>query len=167
MQELPEVDEPEIGTFIDVARAKAAAYSKLHGGYAISSDGGAEFPGLVGWNPLTTRRFIQGDDQDRIKALLGLLKDASDRTVIWKEAIAVAHDGEIVFSAEASAMDGVIDERFDQDKYQEGIWLCSITSFPELGGRNYFDLSPEERLLTEDSWSRLAEEFSAFAASVK
>ena len=56
-------------------------------------------------------------------------------------------------------MDGVISKQFDPTKYQEGIWLCSITDFPQFEGRNYFDLPPEERIQTEDSWGKLKNRF--------
>ena len=59
-------------------------------------------------------------------------------------------------------VDGIIDKTFNPQYYQEGIWLCSITSFPQFGGRNYFELSDTEREQTEDSWSKLKLDFEQF-----
>lgn len=152
-------------SFLAIAEAKAAHYSRLGGGLAIATDAGAVFPGLKGWDPLTTKRFTDGDDRSRIDALLELMAGAEDRTVEWHEAIALAEDGEVIFSTQAKAMDGCIAEKFNPRFYREGIWLCSVTEFPLLGGRNYFELSPEEQALTEDSWTELREAFRQFARS--
>ncbi len=155
-------DVEEVGDSAqEIAEQKAIAYSKMYDGYAVSTDGGAVIPALPGWNPLHTKRFASSD-KERIETLLEMMRDAKDRTVEWHEAIALAHRGKLLFSATARAMDGMIDEAFDPKFYREGIWLCSITSFPQFGGRNYFTLTDEERASTEDSWFALREAFVRF-----
>ena len=157
---LPDVEE--VGNSArEIAEQKAIAYSLMCNGYAVSTDGGAVIPSLPGWDPLRTRRFA-ASDKERIATLLEMMRGAKDRTVEWHEAIALAHRGELLFSETARAMDGVIDETFNPQWYCEGIWLCSITSFPQFGGRNYFELTDEERAATEDSWSALREAFARF-----
>ncbi len=151
---LPEPEETA-DSFLKIAEQKAVDYSKHVGGLAIATDGGASFPGLKDWNPLTTKRFVEGTDEERISAMLEIMNEASDRTVEWREAVAIADNGELLFSAEAKAMDGVISRSFDSKNYQPGIWLCSITEFPTFGGKNFFDLSDSEREQTEDSWAKL------------
>lgn len=162
---LPDIEE--VGSsFKEIAENKAIAYSLLSGGIAVASDGGAAFPGLKEWDPLKTRRFIDGTDEERIAKLLDLMRDVTDRTVEWHEALAVAENGRLLFSASARAMDGVIATKYEPDKYREGMWLCSITGFPQFGNRNYFDLSADERAMTEDSWEKLGAAFREFAMQI-
>ena len=163
---LPEVEETGT-TFLEVAEAKAAAYSLMKGGMTIATDGGAVLPGLISWDPLRTRRFLDGTDEERIAKLMDLMKNAADRTIEWHEAIAVAESGRVLFSAEARAMDGKIANAFERRHYRPGIWLCSITDFPTFGGRNFFDLSPQEQAATEDSWTELGRSFNEFADGLK
>lgn len=156
--DLPDVEE--VGTsFREIAENKAMAYSKHFGGLAISTDGGANIPGLKGWNQLRTKRFVVGTDLERINRLLEAMHGVENRTVEWREALAVADRGSLVFSAAARAMDGAVSRSFDPAKYEKGQWLSSITEFPEFGGRNYYDLTVEEKDAVEGSWSKLKEAF--------
>ncbi len=152
-------------SFLSIAENKAIDYSKHFHSLVVSTDGGASIPALSPeeWNPLITRRFLNADDdRERIHKVLDLMKEKRDRTVEWREAIAVADNGVLVFSHEARAVDGVISKSFRPEFYQEGIWLCSITDFPQFGGRNYFELTDEERKQTENSWELLREAFQEF-----
>lgn len=158
----PEFEEKG-GTFEEIARNKALAYARWFGGLAISTDGGAVIPALsqVEWEPLKTRRF-GNTDQERIEKLLDLMHDKDDRTVQWLESVAIANPEKVLFSTTAKAMDGIIDKAFNPAYYKDGIWLCSISSFPQFGGRNFFELTPEEQAQTEDSWSKLKQAVRVF-----
>lgn len=152
-------------SFLSIAENKAIDYSKHFHSLVVSTDGGASIPALSPreWNPLTTRRFLNADDdRERIYKVLDRMKGKKNRIVEWREAIAVADKGVLVFSCEARALDGVISESFRSEFYQEGIWLCSITDFPQFGGRNYFELTDEERKQTENSWELLQRAFHNF-----
>ena len=161
LEDLPEIEETG-ETFLQIAQNKALALSKKYPEPVIVTDGGAAIPALKNWNPLKTKRFHEGDDFSRIKELLEIMKDKKDRAVHWFEALAVARQGKLVFSTQVRAMDGVVDGKFDPKKYEPGIWLCSITSYPQFGGRNYFDLTKEEQSETADNWSKLKDEFAKF-----
>lgn len=76
--------------------------------------------------------------------------------------MAVADNGKLLFSIEAEAMPGLISEHFNPSHYQPGIWLCSITEFPQFGNKNFFELTPEERAKTENSWAKLKVKFAQF-----
>jgi non-canonical purine NTP pyrophosphatase (RdgB/HAM1 family) len=158
-EDLSEFEETG-ATFLEIAQNKALMLSKNYSEPVIATDGGAAIPALNDWNPLTTKRFHDGDDFSRIKKLLKMMKGKENRTVLWFEALAVARQGKLLFSTQVQAMDGVIDEKFNPKNYKSGIWLCSITSYPQFGGRNYFDLTKGEKLATEDNWSKLKAEFS-------
>ena len=161
-KDLKEVEEHG-DNFLEIAQNKALAYSKVYNCVVTSTDGGAVIPSLSKseWEPIKTKRFGI-TDQERIAKLLDMMQGKKDRTVEWHEAMAVADNGKLLFSSEERALDGSIDQTFNSKYYQEGIWLCSITSFPQFGGRNYFELSNEEREQTEDSWSKLKADFEQF-----
>ena len=161
-EDLKEVEEHG-DNFLEIAQNKALAYSKVYNCIVISTDGGAVIPSLSKneWEPIKTKRFGI-TDQQRIAKLLDMMQGKKDRTVEWYEAMAVADNGKLLFSSQERALDGIIDKTFNSKNYQEGIWLCSITSFPQFGDRNYFELSREEREQTEDSWSKLKTDFEQF-----
>ena len=161
LEDLPEIEETG-RSFLEVAQNKALTLSKKYSEPVIVTDGGASLSALKNWNPLKTKRFHDGDDFSRIKEFLDMMKDKKDRAVHWFEALAVAQQGKLIFSTQVQAMDGVIDENFDPQKYEPGIWLCSITSYPQFGGRNYFDLTKDEQFKTADNWSKLKDEFAKF-----
>jgi XTP/dITP diphosphohydrolase len=150
-------------SFEEIARDKALQYARWFGGLAISTDGGAVIPALSAeeWEPLRTRRFGESD-KERIARLLQLMADKENRTVEWHEAVAIASPEKVLFSKTARAMDGVIDRTFNPEFYRDGIWLCSLTSFPRFGGRNFFELTEEEQAMTEDSWSELKKSVQEF-----
>jgi len=165
LPEYPDLEEHG-DTFEEIARNKSLDYAKLFNGRVISTDGGAVIPALSNddWQPLKTRRFGK-TDKERIEKLLSLMKDKSDRTIQWFEAISIATPEKVLFSTTARAMDGVIDKVFNPEFYQDGIWICSITSFPEFNGRNFFELTEEEKDKTEDSWSELKNKIDEFLSS--
>lgn len=166
---IPEVKEhldvvEEYGeNFLEIAEKKAVEYSVKYNCLAISTDGGAIIPALSTWEPIKTRRF-GSNDEERINKLLGLMKDKQDRTIEWHEALALADKGKLLFSAQEKAMDGVISKQFNPENYREGIWLCSITDFPQFGGKNFFELTENEQAATEDSWDKLKEDFRKFVS---
>lgn len=165
------IDIEEDGkTFEENARKKALAVARSENSYAVASDGGVLIPALgKDWNELLTKRFAgQGNvsDFDRMDALLDTMKGKAgkDRTIIWKEAIAIASPKEVVFSLEVDGDTGMLQESYDSKQYKEGIWLCTITSYPQFGGKNFFDLNEEEKKYGEVSWWKLKEKTGEFLA---
>lgn len=156
-----EADLDEKGsTFEEVATYKAIFYSKKYKGYVIATDSGMRIPALgKKWNGLLTKRFVgrkNVSDFERMDKLLELMKDkkGEERTMCWKEALAITKDGEKVFSCEVEGSEGLMQERYDPRKYKKGIWLCSLWHYPQFG-KNFFDLTEEETKQAEISWWRL------------
>lgn len=147
--------------FLSIAKNKAIDYSLKLNSLVISSDGGAIIPALKSWRPLETKRFASSD-RERIARLLDLMKNKKNRTIEWHEAIAVADKGSLLFASQARAIDGVIAKEFDSRFYKKGIWLCSITEFPQFGHKNFFELDKKEMALVENSWSQLKDDFLIF-----
>jgi len=158
------IDIEETGnSFEENAIIKAVAISKRYHCHAIASDGGVLIPALgKDWNGVLTKRFIGREDVtdfDRIEALLEIMKgkEGEDRTIIWNEAIAIAKDGRLIFSAEVEGDRGMLQKTYNPEQYQPGIWQCTLTCYPQFGGKNFFELSEEERRYGEISWYHLKE----------
>lgn len=160
--DLPKIKE--VGkTFQGIVENKAKKYSKWFNGWAVATDGGARIPALKNWNALRTQRFSKGDDFKRMDKLLELMKNKRNRMVYWDEALAVAYNGKLIFSTIVSAMPARLQKSYDRKKYKPGIWLCSLSSFSQFGNKNFFDLTPKQKLKTEDSWTKLRKEFNKFS----
>lgn len=163
--------EEDSDTFEGNAQIKALAVAKKNNSYAIATDGGVLIPSLgKNWNELLTRRFTGREninDFERIDCLLQLMKDktGSDRTIIWKESIAIADPGGIIFSTEVDGDTGILQETYNSKQYKEGIWLCTLWSYPQFGGRNFFELNEEEKKYGEISWWKLKEKTREFLST--
>lgn len=148
-------------TFQENAEKKAVEVSRMYGCCAVATDGGVSIPALGdNWNGLLTKRFIGREDAtdiDRIEALLDLMKDkkGDERAIVWNEAIALANNGELLFSTQVEGDNGMVQTNYNPYQYQEGIWQCTVTCYPQFGGKNYFELNDEERQYSEISWHRL------------
>lgn len=158
------IDIDENGsTFLENAEKKAIEISRVYHCHAVATDGGVLIPALGDdWNGLLTKRFIGRDDAtdfDRIEALLELMKDkkGNERAILWNEAVALANDGKLLFSRQVEGDRGEVQETYDPKQYQPGIWQCTITRYPQFGGKNFFELDKEERKYSEISWARLEE----------
>lgn len=153
------------------ARIKALAIAKKEQAYAIATDGGVLIPSLgKNWNELLTRRFVGREaisDFDRMNVLLEMMKEkkGTARTISWKESVAIATPERVIFSVDADGDTGVLQERYNPKQYKEGIWVCTLWSYPQFGGRNFFDLTEEEKKYGEISWWKLWERTRAFLAS--
>lgn len=162
-----ELDVQENGaTFEENAVIKAVETSKHHDGLVVATDGGMTIPALEGWNSLFTRRFAgkDVDDFQRMDKILELMKGkaGAQRQMQWKESIAVAKQGECLFSMTVDGICGVMDTKYDKQKYREGIWLCSLWLFPEFDNKNFFDLSETEVAEAEKSWTQLGKGLIAY-----
>lgn len=140
----------EGGTLLEIAERKAAYFSRKFGGLAIATDSGAEIPALKGWDPRYTKRFggENLNDFQRMGRLLEMAKglNGEERAFYWKECVAIADKGKVVFSCEARGDEGLLQESYDPKKYREGIWLCSLWFYPRFG-KNFFDLTKKSARL--------------------
>jgi len=163
------LDVEESGSsFVEIAEQKALAFANHYHTYAVATDGGVLIPALgTNWNSLLTRRFLHKDDVtdiDRIEGILELMngKEGMDRKIVWKEALAIAKSNEIIFSIEVDGDWGLLQKTYNPDQYQEGIWLCTLWSYPQFDNKNFFELTEEEKKYGEISWWRLREHARKF-----
>lgn len=166
------IDIDEDGkTFRENAEKKAMEVSRLYKCPAAATDGGVLIPALGdNWNGLLTKRFIgrnDATDTDRIEALIDMMKDkvGNDRAIVWNEAIALADNGRLLFSAQVEGDHGMVQTGYNPEQYQKGIWQCTVTCYPQFGGKNYFELNDEEREYSEISWHRLKQAVDEYFAA--
>ena len=97
-------------------------------------------------------------------ALIDMMKGKKEeeRDIVWNEAIAVYNNGRHVFSVKVEGDRGRVQDFYDREKYQDGIWQCSITYYPQFDNKNFFDLTEKEQEYAEISWHRLKKEVDAF-----
>ena len=85
------------------------------------------------------------------------------RRIRWTEvAVIAAPDGSVLYSTEVCGGDGIVQDSFNPKHYHEGIWTCSLWSFPERGGKNYFELTEGERAEVDTVWSGIVSNVSSF-----
>ena len=154
-----------------IASLKAASSSAIidRGELVVASDGGLLIPALgERWDPLRTRRFAQGalSDRERADALLALAAGLSgeERWIAWREALAVARDGEVLACWAAESCPGLLAENYDPEVIDaaEGFWVPALWICPEFGGRRLAELSPAERARRRDHWTQLGASLRAF-----
>ena len=154
------VDPEEEGdTHQAIARLKAAQWSEAGSILSIASDGGLVVPALgARWESRYTHRFAgtAADDAERTRRLLELMRPyrGSDREASWVEALAIAHRGRVIASWELRGGTGIIAESPGDTLGSPGFWVFSLWYFPQFG-KIYNQLSPHQRVLLDDHWSRL------------
>jgi inosine/xanthosine triphosphate pyrophosphatase family protein len=167
-------DESELGsTFEEVAAAKAVWYSRhIPQTVVAASDGGLLVPSLEGsWDALHTAQYA-GLGNQRTTGVGTLLDRArhlrpGERRTGWREALAVARDGELLASWVANSPPGELavdlPPTFDP---LAGFWVPFIWRCPEYGGRRMSELTDHERLARRDHWAILGESLTEWAANL-
>jgi len=158
-------------SFEENASIKARAYSEIFEDYVIATDGGVMIPVLgEKWNELRTKRFIGEEKKDfeRIESLLEMMAPfkGEERRVKWKEAVAIAKKGKILFSKEVSGIEAVIQNGYNKDQYRSGIWVCSVLFFPQFN-KNFFELDTNEVAQVEISWAKIKDEIQNFLVKMR
>lgn len=155
-----DIEEAE-DSFEGNAALKAVEVSNYYQCHAVATDGGVLIPSLgEGWNELFTKRFLGKEnvtDTNRIEGLLALMKgkQGDDRKIMWREAIAIANNGRLIFSTTVDGDEGMIQTSYNPDQYAPGLWQCTLTCYPQFNNKNFFDLTKKEREYSEISWHRL------------
>lgn len=161
------IDVVEDGkNFKENAEKKALTWSTLTGEMTIASDGGVDIPVLgENWNQMLTHRFAgqEATDQDRVKALLEIMKQYKDedRRVYWSEAVALAKQSHLIKSWQASGEKGYLADDYDPAKIKEGWWTASLWYHPEFK-KVHIDLTDEEREQETGCWRKLTDELQNF-----
>ncbi len=153
-------------TFRETAENKALYFSQRYPHtFVIATDGGMDIPGLGNaWNKIHTRRFIgteDASDYDRLDTLLEYMHNIQDRRMTWYEAVAIALHGKIILSAEVEGAHGIMQREYSKEQYKPGIWLCTLWFFPQFG-KNFFELTEQEKEHAEISWLKIENEITKF-----
>ena len=162
------VPDEEGDSHEDIARDKAAQWSRAASMLAIASDGGLVIPTLgPRWESRYTRRFAgpAADNHERLSRLLELMAPyhGEGRRASWVEALAIADSGRVLASWELSGGVGYLDERPPECPLPE-FWVFSIWRFPRFGA-TYSQLSAEQKESIDDHWGRLRRLVRRFLSS--
>ncbi|HZA23010.1 MAG TPA: non-canonical purine NTP pyrophosphatase [Dehalococcoidia bacterium] len=155
------VPDEEGDTHEDIARLKAAEWSRASSMLVIASDGGLLIPALgINWESRFTHRFagLDADDSDRTRQLLELMRPYKDeeRQASWVEAVAIADRGQVLASWELTGSTGIIQEVPGNAPQVPGFWVFSLWYFPRFG-KTYRELTSQEKAELDDHWTRLKE----------
>lgn len=150
------------------SRALSAHAPDLADALVVTTDGGLLIPALgTDWEPARTRRFT-GDapsNVDRAEVLLAMTAHliGEQRQVGWREAMAVAHRGEVLASWMAESPPGLLATGFhDSTLPVDDFWVPALWICPDFCRRRLNTLSPVERAEWGDHWSRLGTSLRAF-----
>jgi len=142
------VEEDQL-TLLKNAEKKAVEISKLTDWYVLASDGGVDIPGLgKKWDILRNQRIVGEDKTDIEKAekLLSLMKGlkGEKRKTIYQLALALAKNGNLVWSAERIIDRGYIAEQFPDRAIPEYRWMGHLWYYPQFQ-KVFNKLSREEK----------------------
>jgi XTP/dITP diphosphohydrolase len=167
-ESVPPTDLEDLDSLSAIAETKATFWSRaLPDELILATDGGLEIPALPDWQPARTARFAGPDatNRDRAYRLIEIARDltGSDRTIFWREAIAIARDGRLLASWEASGPPGRLAESVGEVDISNGFWIPAIWICPEMEGRRLSEVTNEEKRNRSDHWTHLARELVAWA----
>jgi inosine/xanthosine triphosphate pyrophosphatase family protein len=162
------LDLPEDGAdFEENAAHKATGWSRAAGGMlTLSSDGGLRIPSLgAAWDELRTRRNsgADADNPTRIAHLLSLMrgKTGEERRAYWHEAAALAQNGLVLATWQASGDGGLIVEHYEPSASDTDFWTEAVRYIP-AAGKLYRDLGDAEAAKLDVTWSTLRAKVHAF-----
>ncbi len=154
------VPEESGDTHEEIARQKAAEWSRAASMLAISSDGGLVIPALGEmWESRNTRRFAgpAADNHQRRERLLQLMAPHSgeDRRASWVEAVAIARKGRVLASWHVAGATGVITESASAESTVPEFWAFTVWYFSEFA-KTYDRLTHTQRDSLDDHWIHLS-----------
>lgn len=150
MSEIDPIEVVEDGkTLLENAEKKAREISEKTDWYVLTSDAGVDIPGLKEkWDMIRPKRIVgeHKNDLEKLKTLLEMMEGltGSERACKFHLALAVGHKGQVLWSKEVEAEDGVIVETFDDRPINLNTWMARAWWYPEVGKTDE-DLTPEQR----------------------
>ena len=125
-------------TYLEIKNAekKAREISKLTDWYVLASDGGVDIPGLGRkWDILRNQRIVGENKTDIEKAerLLSLMKGlkGEKRKAIYRLALALAKNGNLIWSIEQIIDKGYITEKLPDRAIPEYRWMGHLWYYPQ------------------------------------
>jgi len=141
-----EEDQP---TFKKNAKKKAIEISRFTDWYVLASDGGVDIPGLgKNWDILRNQRIVGEDktDLENAKKLLGLMRRliGEKRKASHRLALALAKDGNLIWSTEQISDRGYIAEELTDEVIPPYRWMGHLWYYPQFK-KVFNKLSEEEK----------------------
>ena len=136
-------------TLLRNAEKKAIEISKLTNWYVLASDGGVDIPGLgKKWDILRNQRIVGEDKTDVEKAerLLSLMNGlkGEERKVEYRLALALAKNGNLLWSTEQISDKGYIAEQLFNRVIPKYRWMGHLWYYPQYQ-KVFNKLSEEEK----------------------
>jgi len=141
--------EEDQKTLKNNAEKKAVGISKLTNYHVIASDGGVDIPGLgKKWDILKNQRTVGEDKTDLEKAnkLLNIIKGLKKekRKAIYYLSLALAKNGELIWSTEQIYDKGYIAEELPDKQIPQYLWMSHLWYYPKYK-RVFNKLSEKEK----------------------
>lgn len=119
------------------ARKKAMEISKHTDWYVLTSDGGVDIPGLgEKWDVLKNQRTVgeTKTDKEKVDTLISLMKGlkGNDRKCIYRLALALAKDGNLLWSFEDITDAGYIIENPENINIPPYRWMGHVWYYPQF-----------------------------------
>ncbi|KKP92274.1 MAG: Non-canonical purine NTP pyrophosphatase [candidate division WS6 bacterium GW2011_GWC1_36_11] len=132
------------------AEKKAIEISKHTDMYALASDGGTDIPGLGDkWDMLKNQRTVgeNSTDLEKVKKLLSLMNGlkGEERKVICYLSVALAYQGNIIWSTEEMNDNGYIIDTLTSEDIPLGRWMGHVWYYPQFKEVNT-KITEEQRL---------------------
>jgi len=133
------------------AEKKAIGISNYTDYFVLASDGGVDIPKLKNkWNVLKNQRIVGENktDQEKVDFLINLMKNLKeeDRKCIDYFALAIAKNGQLIWSFEDIYNYGYIIEKPNKKEIPKGRWMSSVWFYPQFQ-KTYLEINKKE--LTE------------------
>jgi XTP/dITP diphosphohydrolase len=139
LDEIPEkiVVEEDQSSFKENAIKKAIEISKHTNWYVFTSDGGVDIPGLGGkWNILKNQRIVgeSNSDKEKVDKLISMMSGlkGEDRKCTYHLALAIAKDGNILWSTKDIIDKGYIVEKPENTEIPPYKWMNHVWYYPQF-----------------------------------
>ena len=164
------VDEEE-ATLRANAEKKAVEISKHTDWHVLCSDGGVEIPGLGDrWDMQKNQRTVgeNKSDREKVNVLFDLMKglEGENRRCSYQLALALAKNGELLWSHQEVTDEGYIIERPDDSEIPPYRWMGHLWYYPELK-KTFNQMDENERNEVRKQGDKLKNELQQFLRKVK
>jgi hypothetical protein len=126
----------------------ASSMSKEHGMLTCTITRGIDIPALPYWRELIENRNTKEavTPSHKVDALSQLCRHLPEkaRNAQWKEAAAIALNGEVLFSTSISGIEGIISKTYCGITCIPEEWPMSLWIIPQISNTPYTQLSPEQ-----------------------
>lgn len=150
---------------------KAIEISKHTNFYVFTSDGGVDIPGLGNkWDILKNQRIVgeNNSDKEKVNTLLSLMDGlkGDDRKCVYNLALAIAKNGEVLWSNEDITDNGYIVEKTEDTEIPPYKWMNQVWYYPQFN-KNANQVTELERKEIRKMLKNSKDNLQKFLTSIK